>query len=552
MTDKVIESAYVYDEVPYPSYSFNSSHPDHLATLATLLGMRPPPVEHCRVLELGCASGGNITPMAQSLPRSEFVGIDLSACEIAEGQAMIAAVGLKNVTLKQMNILDVGPDFGHFDYIIAHGVYSWVPAPVQDKILELCQQHLAPNGVAYISYNTYPGWHMLGTIRDIMLYHTRQVSDPREQAAQARALLDFLAKSLPEENTHSSFLKVYIKYINEYIAEKPDAFIVHDELSEVNEPIYFYQFAERAARHGLQYLAEADFSAMLASNFPAEVAETLRQMARDTIAVEQYMDFLRNRTFRKTLLCHEDIQLSGSVKPERLAEFYVASPALPVSDKPDIHSTSVEQFRAGDGAILSTDHPVTKAGMLYLSEIWPQTVPFNTLLAEARARLNGASAGQQAMAADADPPEADTGYPAQVDSDVQVLGANLLQAFGYSDCLVELHVYAPPFVLEVSELPRASPVALFQAQKGNIVTNLRHERIALSGMSYHLLRHLDGSRDRAALLDALAGLVAAGVIEVRQDQDDEPVKDAEQARSILAERLDLVLHHLARAALLVG
>jgi methyltransferase-like protein/SAM-dependent methyltransferase len=539
MTDKAVKNTFIYDEVPYPSTSFIVSHPDNLATLATLLGMRPSPVEHCRVLELGCASGGNIVPMALSLPESEFVGIDLSGRQIAEGQAMVDAVGLKNVTLQHMNILDVNADFGQFDYIITHGIYSWVPSEVQDKILEICKQNLAPNGVAYISYNTYPGWHMLGALRHMMLYHTREVTDPRARAAEARALLDLLTGLIPDKGSpYSSYLKAYLTFYKQRYLPRGDEAMIHDELAEVNEPIYFYQFAERAERHGLQYLADAQFQTMLASNLPAEMAEALRKMAQDTISLEQYMDFLHNRTFRQTLLCHEDVRLSGSPHPDLLANFYVASPALPAESELNIHSVSVEKFRASDGTILSTDHPVTKAGVLYLTEIWPYSVPFKALLNTARARVNGAQA--------------------DVARDAEVLAANLLQAYGCSDNLVELHVCPHHFVLEISDRPVASPVARFQAQNGTLVTNMRHERIELSGTIHRLLSYLDGSRDRAALLGLLERWAAEGVIQLRQEE--KPAEEAEQAGQTsefdegtdLAEMLDSRLHQLAHAALLVG
>src|SRR6516165_7913322 len=151
-----------YDEIPYSNNAFYHTHPDCLATVATLFGMKPAPVQACRVLELGCGRGGNLIPMATSLPTSRFVGIDLSARQIAGGQEAVESLGLTNVELKQLSILDVDSDFGRFDYIICHGVYSWVPAAVQEKILEICAQNLAPSGIAYISYNCYPGWHLRG------------------------------------------------------------------------------------------------------------------------------------------------------------------------------------------------------------------------------------------------------------------------------------------------------------------------------------------------------------------------------------------------------
>jgi cyclopropane fatty-acyl-phospholipid synthase-like methyltransferase len=160
-----------YDAVAYISKPFPQTHPDNLATLATLFGLQPPPLDNCRVLELGCASGGNLIPMAVSLPGSTCVGIDLSANQIADGQKTLAALGLKNVQLKHLSILDIDESFGEFDYIICHGVYSWVPEDVQDKILSICAANLARDGVAYVSYNTFPGWHMRGMIRDMMCYH---------------------------------------------------------------------------------------------------------------------------------------------------------------------------------------------------------------------------------------------------------------------------------------------------------------------------------------------------------------------------------------------
>ena len=124
------------------------------------------------MLELGCASGDNLIPMALGLPNARFVGIDLSARQIEQGQRQVSALGLANIELRQYNIADVDASWGKFDYIICHGIYSWVPAPVRERLLAICRDNLAPNGVAYVSYNTLPGWHMRGMIRDMMIYHS--------------------------------------------------------------------------------------------------------------------------------------------------------------------------------------------------------------------------------------------------------------------------------------------------------------------------------------------------------------------------------------------
>ncbi|MFN2536517.1 MAG: methyltransferase domain-containing protein, partial [Mycobacteriales bacterium] len=147
-----------YDDVPYGVATHAATHPGRLAAIATLFGAGPPAVESARVLELGCALGGNIIPMAVAYPGSSYLGIDLSGRQIADGQRTVAQLGLTNIELRHASITDVDDSDGQFDYVICHGVYSWVPPEVQDKILDICARNLAAGGVAVVSYNTYPGW----------------------------------------------------------------------------------------------------------------------------------------------------------------------------------------------------------------------------------------------------------------------------------------------------------------------------------------------------------------------------------------------------------
>ena len=130
--------------------------------------------KRCRVLELGCASGDNLIPMAIELPNARFVGIDLSERQIEQGRQSVAALGLANIDLRRVNIANVDASWGTFDYILCHGIYSWVPAPIREKLLAICRENLAPTGIAFVSYNTLPGWHMRGMIRDMMVYHSSQ------------------------------------------------------------------------------------------------------------------------------------------------------------------------------------------------------------------------------------------------------------------------------------------------------------------------------------------------------------------------------------------
>ena len=524
-----------YDDVPYLVHAYPQSHPDRLATLALLFGATPPPIECCRVLELGCAMGGNIIPMAEGLPQSEFVGIDLSARQIAAGQDAIATLGLNNITLRHLNILRVDAGFGLYDYIIVHGIYSWVPGAVREQILTICQQNLAPNGIAYVSYNTYPGWHVLSTIRDMMLYRNRGITAPDQRAARAVELLDFLSTLPDTENTLRAPLVAAARFLKQRLEDLGAdgyTYLLHDLMEETNDPVYFSQFVEHTARHGLQYLCEAHLPSVFLDHFPAEIRDPIRNMSDTVLDVEQYMDFLRNQTFRQTLLCHDTVPVDWTLKSERVMGLHAASRVKPTADRPDLASVSVERFRSLNNATFATDHPVSKAAMLHLGDVWPQAVPFTALLSAAYERL-GLTASPEDEARDA-----------------QVLSTNLLRAYSYSPDLVGLHVYAPQPATTIGDRPVARPVARWCAQQSAEIPNLYHEVVKLDPMSHYVLPLLDGSHDRRALLDALMGAVAEGRLAVEYDAA--PVSDPAAIEGVLDEELGQVLAFLMASAVLVG
>ncbi len=520
-----------YDQLPYPSLSYGQTHPAHLATLALLRGMSPAPVERCRVLELGCAGGGNLVPIAYTLPDSQFVGVDYSLRQIQEGQAAVEALGLSNVQLLYMDMMDLDDSLGQFDYIIAHGVLSWVPPAVQDRVLDICRQNLAEQGVAYVSYNTNPGWRLMGIIRDLMLYHTRNLLDPLERVAQARAVLDLIAAAVPAQHSaYGSFINMYADMLRgdeKSATSRGDAFLFHDELEDVNESFYFYQFIEMAQAHQLQYVGEAKFSLMLDSDLSAETIEQLNQISHSLIELEQYKDFLRNRMFRQTLLCHQHVPLSRTLDAGLVTRLYVAGHTRWDGELSDLRSDEVARFQGADEAVISTNHPATKAAMVYLSEIWPQAVPFVTLLRTARARLN----------VNTDELE-----------DAQVMAVNLLRAYATSSSLAQLTVSCVPLAVEPSERPVASRVARFQARRGDRVTNLRHERVDLDGLDRYILALLDGEHDVDAVVESLwAGPVAEGYIQIEAPGD-----APQRARQSLRQAVEKRLRWLGRAALLLG
>ena len=135
-----------YDAVRYPTYPRIETHPDRLAAVATLYGMTPAPVTRCRVLEIGCGDGGNLAPMAYFLPESRFFGVDLAGAAIASGSATIRDLKLRNIELSESDFRDLDVSGGPFDYIVAHGLYSWIPPDARDRLLAICRALLAPQG----------------------------------------------------------------------------------------------------------------------------------------------------------------------------------------------------------------------------------------------------------------------------------------------------------------------------------------------------------------------------------------------------------------------
>ena len=281
-----------YDELPYLSKPFQQTHPRRLATIATLFGMQPKQIPDCRVLEIGCASGSNLIPMACEFPKGQFVGVDLSIHQIKKAKQTAEALNINNIDLRHCDILDIDDSFGKYDYIVAHGIYSWVPDNVQKHILKVCKHRLNEQGVAYISYNTYPGWRMRGLLRDMMLYHANNFEDIPTKIIQAKALINFLSETVPaENNAYGTLLRDELERMKNW----NDSYFRHDLLSEVNDPIYFYQFIEKAKTEGLQYLAETEVSSMIANIFDAKVKETLDKIGTNIIQREQYMDFIRKQ-----------------------------------------------------------------------------------------------------------------------------------------------------------------------------------------------------------------------------------------------------------------
>ncbi len=508
-----------YDDVVYPGHAFPETHPANLGAIGILHGMDPAPVDRCRVLELGCGDGANLVPMAYTLPEASFVGIDLAAAPVARGQAFARALGLRNLELHVLDVMDLATDVGKFDYVIAHGLYSWVPEPVRNRVLELCGEVLAPQGIAFVSYLAEPGNRLRSILRDFVLLRDVPDRPPDERIARARESMRMFSAGPQSSEPFQQFARA----LAAEFADLADGAIFHDWLAPLNVPLSITEFVQLASRHGLAFLGEAEFFMMRYEHDPtlAAAREELSQLeSQDRVAKEQRLDYLRARRFRQTLLSRTGVELTP-LEPLRLRRL-AASSRLTLQDGARLTDRSEAVFRSPRGTAIRIDHPVAKAALAILGEASPQAIAFDTLLAAARHR------SEQGRAAD---PERDE----------QIMASVLLSLAGASH--VELRSAAHAFVIRPGARPRASAVARFQARRQRLVTTLTHGTLEIGDtLGRALLELLDGTRDRDQLLAELERLVTTGAVDL-------PVEGA-SVRDVLAMGLERSLEGLARSALL--
>jgi SAM-dependent methyltransferase len=512
-----------YDEIPYHSAPFTETHPVNLAVIGRLFGLETPDPDRCRVLELGCASGGNLIPMAWHLPGGTFEGVELSARQAADGESLIAELGLAGARIRQADILALGPALGEFDYILAHGVYSWVPEPVQERILALCGAHLAPGGVAYISYNSLPGWRMRGMLRDALLYHTRGSEAPRERLDRAYDLLGRLDTALDGLEALSAR---YLRQEIAYLRKAHPSYLYHEYLETLNEPLLVTEFVRRATRHGLQYLADTD----LASLFPSSLGDGVSALVEgidDQVELEQYLDFVRNRNFRQTLLCRAERTLSREIDLEGLDRFAVFS-ALEPPRKVDLRIARSVPFRRPDGRTVEVHHPLTRAALLTLERAFPDSVALVELRARAQSQVRAAGGHHLADQGDH-------------------LTGELFSL--YAHAAVGLDTRARTFGRGSGDRPAATRLARVQAGRGlGHLATPRHGTVALDAFATRLVSHLDGSRTRGELVDQLT----AEILDARLVLAQTPLPGRDRVKAQVAANCERLLALFARHGVLEG
>ncbi len=518
---KVEEKA--YDEVPYESFSYPQTHPRYVSTIATLFGLKAPSFKTARVLELGCASGGNIAPMAYAYPDATFVGIDLSGEQIAQANERKEALGLNNVEFIQEDIANLKPKNkkDQYDYIICHGIFSWVPDSVRKRIFEVCNEMLSPNGVAIVSYNTLPGWNAVRSLREMMMYHTNRFSNPAEKVNQARLLLDFLAENV---NDGQAGYKAVIENEKALLQNINNSYLYHDHLEVENKQFYLSDFVNMARSHGLDYVGDSGLASMYLGNMPPQVMEKL-QALNDVVAQEQYMDFVTNRRFRFSILCKNNKKIDRNLKKEQIMDYYLTfNPNVKVEG---IDPNKDMSFKIGGGNFTTHD-PI--AGNLFVELAGRGSIPIsaNDLVKRTQERMGEKS-----------------------DEKIKdVLMANGLQLVlkGY----INLHSDTINFVLDISDKPEVSPVARYEAGLSNTtsLTNLLGNAINADVVSKLVAVNSDGTKTKKDIADALVKAVDDGILNA--NKDDKPMEDKAEIKKYLERVVSEVLPKLAINALLIG
>jgi SAM-dependent methyltransferase len=519
-----------YDEVAYESHPFSQTHPARLAAAAHLLGLHPPDVQTARVLELGCAAGGNLIPLAAYFPNAHFVGIDISGNQIEEGRQHIAALGLTNIELRRGSITEITPADGTFDYIISHGLYSWVSPEIANHVLRVSKQNLTDNGIAYVSYNVYPGWHMRKIARDLMRFHTADIASQNDKIREARGILSTVTRYAT--GTYGAVLESE----REAVESGGDYYLRHEGLSEENNPVYFRDFSDHAGRHGLIYLSEADlpFTA-LQSTTPAIASQIRRIAGDDYIKIQQYMDFFLGRPFRMSLLVNSKQRrlINRHITPERVEALHFNYRNTIIQQYPQAESVadsfdSTFRLFANDDNAISVESPRLARVLELLRDgesAHPSSYSFDELL-------------QHATAPNAPTLEDRSAVAGLV---LEMIRRKMLW-----------FTTAPLICSPVGTHPKAFPLVIDDIINGRpTTTNIQHDRINFTfPASTQFLQLLDGTRSVVELKQAVYERVVAGTMKLESALGPfDRMTDTRVAVHLYVER---TLQHLAKVKLLIS
>jgi methyltransferase-like protein len=352
---------------------------------------------------------------------------------------------------------------------------------------------------------------------------------PEDKVRDARRMVDFLEEVTPPD----SALARIVAESRAHALGYGDSYLLHDELETYNSPCYFYEMVRRTGAHGLAYLAEAQPEKMIPANYRPQVAEYLNEKCGGVqVMVEQYLDFVADRTFRESLLIHAEYasQIHYNPPHSRYRRLHVAARVPPV-DGPTRLEYSRQEYLYSDGATLFTNDPGIKAALDALTARWPSTMSWRELVHEVQARLVSAGLHPSDRLSE------------HIDGLVEVLILQGQARFRLDPVVIE--PAQEPLRLDVTARRMAE---LTRSERDACTFNLWHETLMLSSMDRHLLPLLNGTRDRNALVEALVATDRENPIRI--ERDGKPVSRDGEVRDVLAEHIDAMPQRLAEMMLL--
>lgn len=465
-----------YDNVPYHSVFGALAVPAHLRLCCLWQGSVAPMLNRFRFVELGCGDGANLLPLAFYNPDSTFIGVDNSCAQLVSARDGATRPDVGNIKCLLSDIRDIDPaNFAPCDYVICHGVYSWVPDDVRDAILNFCRCALAPAGLAYISYNAQPGWATRRLVRETLLRARPVREAPTEQkAAKAIEVAARLLEDLPSRDYASAIL---LAEELERVRNAKPGYVFHEYLAEVNDGFWLGEFVERARRHGLDYVCDAQFGRW-EGHVPAPLRSALQRRGLDPIEQEETADLLCHRYFRASILCRADAPRAPVSHRTLVEQAHLAASLTAKSDPFDLTEGVVERFRGAGGAEITIGASITKAAVLLMAAQWPAGLPFDQLCGKAAEFLAGHGLD---FPGDARSQLIDDLIPLFEAGQVDLRLREPFHGYGTPDCL------------------RLHALARFEAVHRDALTTPYHVPLSFEARTLELVRALDGSRSLVQL-----------------------------------------------------
>ncbi|MCB0317736.1 MAG: class I SAM-dependent methyltransferase [Bdellovibrionales bacterium] len=511
-----------YEKVRFFSLPSPEKHPSRIGAIAKIMGLEAKPIEESRILEIACGAGENLLPIACVYPNAEFLGLDSADKLLKEAKLVAEELKLKNVSFKNYEIGKTKEDFGKFDYIICYGMFSWVAEEIQKSLIQFVKNSLADNGLACISYNSLPGWNLRSSLRDVCKIYDKNSRLPEERIENVKKLLNSLKDlQVDDYSPYGQQLREQLEFLD----TQSSGFIFHELLGDQVSATSIDQFSRLIEAESMYFNGDARLSRMrFLSLSDQQSQESIKHIDVKNLTLselESLADVVNPLSFRTTVFSKNKTK---TIDINAISKLYLSSPLVPLSKNPDITGTGAEEFIDAREYTEKETNPLMKACLIFLKDIWPESVALKDLINLAANRFNL---------------DTDTASTEYVRERFLALGCMGMADFFLSE---------PKCLKHAGEFPIAHPYARFQSKETKKVTNYRHEYSLLDDFQRIMINFMDGTRDIPALQSAMVKAFIDGKLNI--SEDGKPLKNPLQAEELVREQTINALRMLSESALL--